>query len=93
MYVFSNYIYMYHFITTLIALPSSGSLIYVYTYVYLTSFICLQAGCHSNEEVCSFVIDSLRQLSMKFLERGEFSNFRFQKDFLRPFEHTMASNP
>ena len=39
------------------------------------------------------MIDSLRQLSMKFLERGEFSNFRFQKEFLRPFEHTMATNP
>lgn len=29
---------------------------------------------------------------MKFLEKGEFPNFRFQKDFLRPFEHIMKKN-
>ena len=29
---------------------------------------------------------------MKFLEKGEFANFRFQKDFLRPFEHIMKKN-
>ncbi|MEQ2173870.1 hypothetical protein GOODEAATRI_001969, partial [Goodea atripinnis] len=32
------------------------------------------------------------QLSMKFLEKGELANFRFQKDFLRPFEHIMKKN-
>ncbi|CAI8011228.1 Brefeldin A-inhibited guanine nucleotide-exchange protein 2 [Geodia barretti] len=42
-----------------------------------------------NEEVSFFVVDSLRQLSMKFLEKGELANFRFQKEFLRPFEHIM----
>ena len=26
---------------------------------------------------------TLRQLAMKFIEKGEFANFRFQKDFLR----------
>ena len=26
---------------------------------------------------------------MKFLEKGEFTHFRFQKDFLKPFEHKM----
>lgn len=46
-------------------------------------------GCNSNEEISFFALDSLRQLSMKFMEKGEFSNFRFQKDFLRPFEHIM----
>ncbi|XP_030763056.1 brefeldin A-inhibited guanine nucleotide-exchange protein 1 [Sitophilus oryzae] len=49
-------------------------------------------GCSKNEEVCFFAVDSLRQLSMKFIEKGEFSNFRFQKDFLRPFEHIMKKN-
>lgn len=39
-----------------------------------------------------FAIDSLRQLSMKFIEKGEFANFRFQKDFLRPFEVIMKKN-
>ncbi|XP_001356246.2 brefeldin A-inhibited guanine nucleotide-exchange protein 1 [Drosophila persimilis] len=49
-------------------------------------------GCNSNEEISFFALDSLRQLSMKFMEKGEFSNFRFQKDFLRPFEHIMKKN-
>ncbi|XP_073968830.1 ADP ribosylation factor guanine nucleotide exchange factor Sec71 isoform X2 [Rhodnius prolixus] len=49
-------------------------------------------GCNSNEDIAIFAIDSLRQLSMKFIEKGEFPNFRFQKDFLRPFEHIMKKN-
>ncbi|BET03204.1 brefeldin A-inhibited guanine nucleotide-exchange protein [Nesidiocoris tenuis] len=49
-------------------------------------------GCSPNEEIAEFAIDSLRQLSMKFIEKGEFPNFRFQKDFLRPFEHIMKKN-
>lgn len=49
-------------------------------------------GCNPNEEIAFFALDSLRQLSMKFIEKGEFSNFRFQKDFLRPFEHIMKRN-
>jgi len=49
-------------------------------------------GCIQNEDVAFFAVDSLRQLSMKFLEKGEFANFRFQKDFLRPFEHIMKKN-
>lgn len=55
-------------------------------------FICVQVGCNSNEDVAIFAVDSLRQLSMKFLEKGELANFRFQKDFLRPFEHIMKKN-
>ena len=51
-----------------------------------------RVGCNLNEEVSIFAIDSLRQLSMKFIEKGEFSNFRFQKDFLRPFECIMRNN-
>ncbi|KAJ3660967.1 hypothetical protein Zmor_005393 [Zophobas morio] len=49
-------------------------------------------GCNPNEDICFFAVDSLRQLSMKFIEKGEFPNFRFQKDFLRPFEHIMKKN-
>jgi brefeldin A-inhibited guanine nucleotide-exchange protein len=49
-------------------------------------------GCNENEEIAFFALDSLRQLSMKFIEKGEFSNFRFQTDFLRPFEHIMKKN-
>lgn len=51
-----------------------------------------QVGCNPNEDVAIFAVDSLRQLSMKFLEKGELANFRFQKDFLRPFEHIMKKN-
>uniref|UniRef100_A0A8C7JDD0 ARF guanine nucleotide exchange factor 1 n=1 Tax=Oncorhynchus kisutch TaxID=8019 RepID=A0A8C7JDD0_ONCKI len=51
-----------------------------------------KVGCNSNEDVAIFAVDSLRQLSMKFLEKGELANFRFQKDFLRPFEHIMKKN-
>ena len=29
---------------------------------------------------------------MKFLEKDELSNFRFQKDFLKPFEHIVSNN-
>lgn len=51
-----------------------------------------KVGCNTNEEIAFFALDSLRQLSMKFIEKGEFANFRFQKDFLRPFEHIMKKN-
>ena len=52
----------------------------------------VQVGCSPMEDVAFFAVDSLRQLSMKFIEKGEFANFRFQKDFLRPFEHIMKRN-
>ncbi|CAG9087309.1 Brefeldin A-inhibited guanine nucleotide-exchange protein 1 [Plutella xylostella] len=51
-----------------------------------------KVGCSSNEDISFFAVDSLRQLSMKFIEKGEFANFKFQKDFLRPFEHIMKKN-
>ncbi|XP_040293303.1 brefeldin A-inhibited guanine nucleotide-exchange protein 2 isoform X2 [Bufo bufo] len=51
-----------------------------------------KVGCNPNEDVAIFALDSLRQLSMKFLEKDELANFRFQKDFLRPFEHIMKKN-
>ncbi|RPB21977.1 hypothetical protein L211DRAFT_886029 [Terfezia boudieri ATCC MYA-4762] len=49
-------------------------------------------GCHSNTSVVFFALDSLRQLSMRFLEIEELPHFKFQKDFLRPFEHVMANS-
>ncbi|XP_069739883.1 brefeldin A-inhibited guanine nucleotide-exchange protein 1-like isoform X1 [Narcine bancroftii] len=51
-----------------------------------------KVGCNPSEDLAIFAVDSLRQLSMKFLEKGELANFRFQKDFLRPFEHIMKRN-
>ncbi|KIJ70020.1 hypothetical protein HYDPIDRAFT_164203 [Hydnomerulius pinastri MD-312] len=51
-----------------------------------------QVCCHSNPHVGFFALDSLRQLSMRFLEKEELPHFKFQKDFLKPFEHTMIHN-
>uniref|UniRef100_A0A183C0R6 SEC7 domain-containing protein n=1 Tax=Globodera pallida TaxID=36090 RepID=A0A183C0R6_GLOPA len=50
------------------------------------------AGCSSNQDISHFALDALRQLSMKFLEKGELPNFRFQKEFLHPFEVIMSRN-
>jgi brefeldin A-inhibited guanine nucleotide-exchange protein len=41
--------------------------------------------------VVVFALDSLRQLSMRFLEIDELPHFQFQKDFLRPFEHVIQN--
>ncbi len=49
-------------------------------------------GCHSNTHVVFFALDSLRQLSMRFLEIEELPGFKFQKDFLKPFEHIIANS-
>ncbi|KIJ56863.1 hypothetical protein M422DRAFT_72969 [Sphaerobolus stellatus SS14] len=52
-----------------------------------------QVCCHSNPNVGFFALDALRQLAMRFLEIEELSHFKFQKDFLKPFEYTMIHNP
>ncbi|KAI3634879.1 hypothetical protein MIR68_007260 [Amoeboaphelidium protococcarum] len=49
-------------------------------------------GCHANQHVAFFSVDSLRQLSMKFLEKDELVNFKFQKDFMKPFEYILMKN-
>ena len=46
----------------------------------------VRVGGNENPKVASFAIDSLRQLSLKFLEKKELSHFHFQNEFLRPFE-------
>lgn len=51
-----------------------------------------KVGCHTNTAVVFFALDSLRQLSMRFLEMEELPGFKFQKDFLKPFEHVMANS-
>ncbi len=51
-----------------------------------------QVCCHNNPHVSFFALDALRQLAMRFLEKEELANFRFQKDFLRPFEFAMSNN-
>ena len=49
-------------------------------------------GCNDSQQIAIFATDSLKQLSLKFLEKGELQNFHFQKDFLRPFEFIMKNN-
>jgi brefeldin A-inhibited guanine nucleotide-exchange protein len=52
----------------------------------------VQVGCHTNTAVVYFALDSLRQLAMRFMEIEELPGFKFQKDFLKPFEHVMANS-
>lgn len=46
----------------------------------------ISVGLDKQQIVAMFVVDSLRQLAMKFLQRDELGNFNFQRDFLKPFE-------
>ncbi|KAK1056226.1 guanine nucleotide exchange protein for ADP-robosylation factor [Friedmanniomyces endolithicus] len=52
----------------------------------------VEVGCHSNTHVVYFALDSLRQLSMRFMELEELPGFKFQKDFLKPFEVILGSS-
>ncbi|EPX70776.1 Sec7 domain-containing protein [Schizosaccharomyces octosporus yFS286] len=45
-----------------------------------------------NKHVAVFALDSLRQLSMHFLQIEELSLFSFQKEFLKPYEYVMSSD-
>ncbi|KAI0022620.1 guanine nucleotide exchange factor for ADP ribosylation factors [Xylariomycetidae sp. FL0641] len=51
-----------------------------------------KVGCHNNTAIVYFALDSLRQLSMRFMEIEELPGFKFQKDFLKPFEHIIANS-
>lgn len=51
-----------------------------------------QVCTHSNPDVTFFALDALRQLAVNFLEKEELPHFKFQKDFLKPFEYTMIHN-
>ena len=51
-----------------------------------------EVGCHTNTNIVFFALDSLRQLSMRFMEIEELPGFKFQKDFLKPFEHVVANS-
>lgn len=44
-----------------------------------------------NLHIVFFALDSLRQLSMRFLDIEELSGFEFQHDFLKPFEYTVQN--
>nr|XP_043629578.1 brefeldin A-inhibited guanine nucleotide-exchange protein 2-like [Erigeron canadensis] len=47
-------------------------------------------GCSDNLSIAIFAMDSLRQLSMKFLEREELANYNFQNEFMKPFVIAMG---
>lgn len=49
-------------------------------------------GCHTNLAISFLALDSLRQLSMRFLEIEELTHFKFQKEFLKPFEYIILHN-
>ncbi|KAJ1830983.1 guanine nucleotide exchange protein for ADP-robosylation factor [Coemansia sp. RSA 2711] len=44
-----------------------------------------RVGGYADTRAAVFALDSLRQLSTKFLEKEELPHFAFQKEFLRPF--------
>lgn len=50
-----------------------------------------RAGGHANADVAKYSVDSLRQLSLKFLCKEELREFTFQRSFLRPFERVFAT--
>ncbi|KAI4297867.1 hypothetical protein L6164_037728 [Bauhinia variegata] len=52
----------------------------------------VSVGLSENLSVAIFVMDSLRQLAMKFLEREELANYNFQNQFLRPFVIVMQKS-
>ena len=49
-------------------------------------------GTHKNLNVVIYAIDSLRQLSDKFLEKEESKTLQNQRMFLKPFEDIMLEN-
>ncbi|XP_061339178.1 brefeldin A-inhibited guanine nucleotide-exchange protein 2-like [Gastrolobium bilobum] len=49
-------------------------------------------GCSRNLSIAIFAMDSLRQLSMKFLEREELANYNFQNEFMKPFVIVMRKS-
>lgn len=51
----------------------------------------IEVGCHNNTHVVFFALNSLRQLSMRFMEIEELPGFKFQKDFLKPFELILSN--
>ncbi|KAF2479625.1 hypothetical protein BDY17DRAFT_257049 [Neohortaea acidophila] len=51
----------------------------------------IDVGCHNNTHVVFFALNSLRQLSMRFMELEELPGFKFQKDFLKPFEFILSN--
>ncbi len=50
----------------------------------------IRVGCHANTNVGYFALDKLRQLAINFLDLEELATFKFQKEFLKPFESVIT---
>lgn len=66
-------------------------LVWSHIWSVLSDFF-VSVGLSENLSVAIFVMDSLRQLAMKFLEREELANYNFQNEFLRPFVIVMQKS-
>ena len=51
----------------------------------------IKCGCHEMTSVSMYALDSLRQLSMRYLEKDELANYNFQKEFMKPFEVVIST--
>ncbi|CAF3661221.1 unnamed protein product [Rotaria socialis] len=51
-----------------------------------------EVGCDDDETVATFALDSMRQLGLKFVEKEELANFKFQREFLKVFEYIVENN-
>lgn len=49
-------------------------------------------GTKHNLSVVFFALDSLRQLAMRFMDIEELSGFKFQEDFLKPFDYILRNS-
>lgn len=56
------------------------------------AFISIASNKNKNLAVVFFAIDSLRQLSMRFLNLDELQGFEFQCDFLKPFKFIIQNS-
>ncbi|XBW36254.1 hypothetical protein QEN19_001846 [Hanseniaspora menglaensis] len=56
------------------------------------AFITIASNKNKNLAVVFFAIDSLRQLSMRFLNLNELQGFEFQHDFLRPYKFIIQNS-
>ena len=59
----------------------------------LFTFFFFLRSCDKSLDVAMYAVDSLRQLATKFLEKNEYANYHFQKDFIKPFELIISNNP
>ncbi|KAH3677036.1 hypothetical protein WICMUC_001942 [Wickerhamomyces mucosus] len=49
-------------------------------------------GTKHNLSIVFFALDSLRQLSVRFLDIEELAGFKFQEDFLKPFDYILQNS-